>query len=202
VRVPEHIPSIPSADVQERVLAAIEWRKRGVFLARGLLGLRPSEARNASLPDYQFDPSDRWKDVLTVPKSKSNRYRLLPVPRPLAKWVREFRPVGNLHDASAEPTPLFDNPRGETGRWEASSERRILKSAMKICGVEYRPNEFLRHAFGTITTNRLLSEGYSEGDVCRMVMAIMGHTEAKTSTRYVRLATERMERVVRRGGDG
>jgi integrase len=199
VRVPEYVPNVPSAQVQERVLDAIEWRSRGVFLARGLLGLRPSEARDANLGDYWFDP-DGSRDVLTVRKSKSNRYRLLPVPAPLATWVREHRPTGNLHDADAAPVPLFDNPIGHGDRrWHQSSERRVLLAAMKACGVSHKPNELLRHAFGTEVANRLLGEGSGSGDVSRLLMATMGHTEVKTSNRYVRLATEGLERIVSRG---
>ena len=200
VRVPEYVPDVPGAAVQERVLEAIPWSLRGVFMARGFLGLRPSEARNANLADYWFDP-DGVKDILTVRKSKSNRYRLLPVPAPLSAWVREFRPVGNLHDADADPTPLFQNPIGllDGKRWHGSSERRVIMAAQKVCGVRHKPNELLRHAFGTDAANRLLVEGYSGADVSRLVMQLMGHTDVKTSGKYVRLATEGLERIVRRG---
>jgi len=198
VRVPEYVPDVPAAAVQERVLAAVPWRLRGVFMSRGLLGLRPAEARSVNLGDYWFDPDGR-RDILTVRKSKSNRYRLLPVPEPLAFWVREFRPTGNLRDADAPAVPLFDNPAGQGDkRWHQSSERRVLLAAMKVCGVKHKPNELLRHAFGTDAANRLLAEGKSQGDVSRLIMAIMGHTEVKTSGRYVRLATEGLERIVNR----
>ena len=101
VRVPEYVPDVPTAAVQERVLEAIPWRLRGVFMARGLMGLRPSEARNVNLSDYWFDPGDERRDVLTVRKSKSNRYRLLPVPAPVSAWVRDHHSVSNLRDADA-----------------------------------------------------------------------------------------------------
>jgi len=198
IRVPEYVPNVPGAAVQERVLEAIQWRLRGVFMGRGLLGMRPGEARNANLDDYWFDP-DGKRDILTVRKSKSNRYRLLPVPEPLSVWVREFCPVGNLHDADASPVPLFDNPQGQGDRrWHPSSERRVLLAAMKVCGVKHKPNELLRHAFGTDAANRLLTEGYSGADVSRLIMALMGHTEVKTSGRYIRIATEGLERIVSR----
>ena len=198
VRVPEYVPDVPTAAVQERVLGAISWRLRGLFMARGLIGLRPSEARSADLRDYWFDP-DGERDVLTVRRSKSNRFRLIPAPTPLSTWVREHRSVGNLHDADAPAVPLFDNPNGiGDGRWSPSSERRVLVAAMTACGVKHRPNELLRHAFGTDAANRLLAEGTSQSDVSRLLMAIMGHTEVKTSARYVRLATEGLERIVTR----
>jgi integrase len=199
VRVPEYVPDVPTAAVQERVLETIPWRSRGVFMARGLMGLRPSEARNADLADYWFDPGDEQRDVLTVRKSKSNRFRLIPAPAPVVAWVREFHSVSNLRDADSPAVPLFDNPNGtDAGRWSGSSERRVLLAAMKACGVKHRPNELLRHAFGTDVANRLLAEGNSPADVSRLIMAIMGHTEVKTSARYVRLATEGLERIVSR----
>lgn len=199
VRIPEYVPNVPTAAVQERVLEAVSMRKRGIFLARGLLGLRPSEARNANLADYWFDP-DGHRDVLTIRKSKSNRYRLLPVPAPVSAWVRSFCSVTNLHDAGAVPVPLFANPDGlDDGRWRREAEHRVLKRAMRVCGVNHKPNELLRHAFGTDVANRLLGEGSGEADVSRLIMAIMGHTEVKTSARYVRLATEGLERIVSRG---
>jgi integrase len=199
VRVPEYVPDVPIASVQERVLEAIPWHKRGVFMARGLIGLRPSEARNADLADYWFDPGEDHRDVLTIRKSKSNRYRLMPIPAQLSDWIRKHHPPSNLRDADAPAVPLFVNPDGlGDGRWSGSSERRVLLKAMKECGVKHRPNEMLRHAFGTDAANRLLAEGYSQADVSRLIMAIMGHSEVKTSARYIRLATEGLERIVSR----
>jgi integrase len=196
IRVPEYVPNVPTAATQERVLEAVQWPLRGVFMARGLMGLRPSEARNANLSDYWFDPDEK-RDVLTVRRSKSNRYRLVPVPLPVATWVREQHRAVNLRDTDAPKVPLFRNPSGQgDGRWHQSSERRALLAAMKVCGVKHRPNELLRHAFGTDAANRLLAEGTSQADVSRLIMAIMGHAEVKTSARYIRLATEGLERIV------
>ena len=75
----------------------------------------------------------------------------------------------------------------------------MLLAAIKVCGVKHKPNELMRHAFGTDAANRLLAEGHSGADVSRLIMAIMGHTEVKTSGRYIRLATEGLERIVERG---
>ena len=199
VRVPEYVPNVPNVDVQERVLSAIPWRSRGVFMARGLMGLRPSEARNADLADYWFDPGDDHRDILTIRKSKSNRYRFLPAPAPVSAWVREHHPALNLRDTDAPVVPLFENPNAAGGaRWTGSSERRVLLPAMKECAVRHRPNEMLRHAFGTNAANKLLAEGYSGADVSRLIMAMMGHTEVKTSARYLRIATEGLQRIVAR----
>jgi hypothetical protein len=47
-----------------------------------------------------------------------------------------------------------------------------------------------------------MGEGYSNADVSRLIMAIMGHTEIKSSNRYVQLATERMGHLITGRGDG
>ena len=193
VRVSEYVPNIPTPAEVARVLEAIPWRPRGVILARALMGLRPGEARDANVADYRLDPSGE-EDVLTVRRSKSNRYRLLSVPAPLAAWVREFRPIGNVRDTDWEHLPLFDNPNAhEGGRWSPSSDRRLLKAAMKACGVNYRPNEFTRHAYGTHNAQRLLADKHTAPDVMRRMMASMGHTEPRTSAQYIRLAPVGLE---------
>ena len=192
----EYVPNVPTAAVQERVISAIPERKRGLFLARGFMGLRPSEARRANLSDYRFNPDSA--DELMIPKSKSKRYRLLPVPAPVSAWVRGRHPAANLRDANAPEVPLFPNPDAPgDGRWQPTAEYRTVRRAMKICGVKYRPNELMRHAFGTDVANRMLGEGGAEGDVSRLIMAFMGHTQVGTSAKYVRLGTERLKRIVR-----
>jgi hypothetical protein len=56
----------------------------------------------------------------------------------------------------------------------------------------------MRHAFGTAAANPLLAKRSSASDASRLLMAIMGHTEVKTSARYVLLAAEGLEGIVRR----
>ncbi len=79
-------------------------------MARGWMGLRPSEARNADLADYWFDPGDENSDILTV--RKSNPYRLIPTPSQVSAWAREHHPVSNLRAADTPAVPLFVNPDG------------------------------------------------------------------------------------------
>jgi integrase len=68
---------------------------------------------------------------------------------------------------------------------------------MDQVGVKLRPNEALRHAFGTELAARLLQGEHSQADASRLIMAIMGHTEFGTSMRYVKLATASMGHLIR-----
>ncbi len=196
--VPRHIPKIPSIVEQRAMLDAISWNKRGYFLARGLLGVRDEEAARADLEDYRWgidENSDSW-----FIRAKAGHNRLVPVPTELARWVREHHRPGPCEAG----TPLFTNPesigpRSDAGRWSPSARRRVMLSAMKQIGRPnaWRPNEALRHCFGTRTAERLLSEGQGEHDAIRMVMSIMGHTSDSTSRRYVQLAVEVLREAIK-----
>ncbi len=189
--VPRHIPKIPTVAEQRALLDAIPWGDRGYFLARGLLGVRDEEAARANLEDYRWGDNaagDSW-----FIRAKGGQNRLLPVPGELAHWVRDHHRPGPCEAG----TPLFANPNADLeknpeGRWTPSSRRRVMLAAMRAIGKPkaWRPNEALRHCFGTRTAERLLTEGYGEHDAIRMVMSIMGHTSDVTSRRYVQLAVE------------
>ena len=196
VTVPEYVPNVPTPEQQDALLGAIPWELRGLFLSRGNMGVRPEEALRADVADWHWE-TDRLKV-----RGKGARERIVPADEETAAWVREFvNPGDRLRSADAAPRPLFRNPRAQTpdGRWTKASARRVLRAGMKATELYFRPNEALRHGFGTRLANRLLADGYTSTDASRVIMAIMGHTEVKTSNRYVRLATERMERVMRKG---
>ncbi len=108
VKVPQHTPTIPSIDEQQKLLAAIPWEIRGYWLARGLLGVRDEEAARALLSDYRRGTdsnSDEW-----LIRGKGGRDRLLPVPTELARWVREHRP--------ALTPALLQEPCCSSTRWQ------------------------------------------------------------------------------------
>jgi integrase len=192
VSVPDHVPNIPSAAQQDAMMSAIPEGSRGFYLARGYLGLRDGEAARALLEDYRLGESAD-ADVLVV-RGKGKRYRVLPVDIDLALWVRASRPVGGLVEAGV---PLFPNPR--TGRaWAAEARRLVMHKAMRAAGFTTKPNEALRHCFGTRTAARLLREGRGQGDALRIVMEIMGHTTTESSRRYVKLATDTLRPALRR----
>lgn len=192
--VPEHVPTIPSRDEQRARLAGIPDGSRGYFLARGLLGIRNQEAIRANLADYRRgawdEESGRWLDELVV-HGKGRVFRVLPAPGELATWVREHRPA--LAEAGE---PLFPNPE-TAGRWSPSAIIRTWRAMEKRLGLAHvKPNEALRHCFGTRTVERLMSQGMSREAAQEAVMRIMGHTSRATSDRYVKLAAETMRGTV------
>ncbi len=187
--VPDHTPSIPTLEEQARRLAAIPEDARGFWLVRGLMGLRNAEAQRASTGDYRRGSTPATDELLVQGKGK--KHRLLPVPVEVASWVREHRPA----IAPAE-TPLFPNPV-TGGRWRDASANRCWKAMEKATGLAHRkPNESLRHCFGTRRAEILLRDGKGREDVSRLLMEFMGHTSIESSRRYVKLASESLRGVL------
>jgi len=172
-----YIPFIPTLAEQAALLEEIPWESRGLFIARGLMGLRAEEAMRAMLEDFRRGE----RDELWV-RGKGRRARLLPVHRELARWVREYRP-----QLAAAGEPLFPNP--VTGvAWSDSSVLRCYNAACKRVGARWKPNEALRHCFGTRAAERLMGDGFTMADAARQIMLVRGHTSVATSNRYVQMA--------------
>lgn len=180
VYVPEYAPKIPTPEAQDRLLAEIPWELRGAFLARGRMGLRPSEAVRANVEDYDLE-----RDVLTV-RGKGGRVRFLPADAEVARWVRETHGGKKLREAG---TPLFPNPRSPLRRWDHHATRKVLLKAMKRVGLKLRPNEAMRHAFATDAVNR--------GVALERVGHYLGHSDTRTTRRYAKLAGEGLVDVLR-----
>ncbi len=179
--VPEHQPKIPTPAVLERILEAIPWELRGSFLARGFMGLRPSEAWRANVGDYDFEA-----DTLSV-LGKGGRLRVLPADELVAEWIHEHVDPETTFGAS----PLFPNPRAEddTGRWSRAASRRVWRRACTEVGASFQENEGLRHAFGTHAVNRKVPLDRTG--------AFMGHSASVTTKRYAKLSTVGLVDVLR-----
>ena len=145
VEVPHKEKRVPRVDDLRRVLDAIPEPERGLWLARGLAGLRPSEARRLDVSDYLPETGEL---VIPGKKTKKKRGRVLPirdvVPE-LHEWILRHR-AGAF---GAEP--LFVNPRGRRGkRWLEHAEGNVWGAALEACGLEHvEPNEGGRHASAT-----------------------------------------------------
>ena len=176
-RLAEHAPILLTAAAQGAVLAAIPEERRGIFLALALLGLRPSEARRARAADYQpGDPG--W---LTVPRTKNRQAKRLPVPPELAAWIAARVP----REARLTGAPLFAVPycgrgRRPRGPWSESSLRREWRTACQAAGATASLYEGTKHSRAT----DLLLQGVPE----RVLQALLGHRDARSTRRYARLA--------------
>ena len=179
VHVPQYAPKIPPPAHVDAILDKIPRRLAGAFLARGRMGLRPSEAARANVTDW-----DSERQELTV-HGKGGLVRVLPADWEVATWITE-------HRAGAFPLePLFPNPdaHSKDKRWRGTAERKVLLQAMKDAKVpQYKPNEALRHAFATNTIGRVGQE---------LMQPYLGHTDPKTTGRYRKLAPEHLRAVPR-----
>ena len=151
------------------------------------LGIRHQEALRACVEHYRRSPDG---DEISI-RAKGRRFRVLPVPTELAAWVREYRPA--LVEAGV---PLFTNPN-TGGEWSMASLVRVWRRMEKDLGLSHvKPNEALRHCFGTRTAEKLIAQGMSRDEAQAAVMRVMGHTSRVTSDRYLKLAAATMRSVV------
>ena len=170
IDVPAYMPKVPGAGDLARVLAKIPEEIRGLWLARSLAGLRPSEARRLDVSEYR-------DGVILIPaqKSKTKRPRSLDVrcvAPALDTWIAK-------HRSSASPAePLFLNPRGQHDRrWTETPERRVWVGALEAAEVEHvKPNEGGRHAF--------ITHEIARGTDPYAVKDWAGHTTLATTERY------------------
>lgn len=173
VSVPVGKHLVPSMDDLQRLLSVMPEEKRGLFMVRPYMGLRPSESRRLDVRDYDFDSR-----ILTIPaeKSKMKKGRELPVlPEYMAlhDWLVKYRKGAHLDE------PLFYNSGGHGNqRWCQRSESRAYITAEKACGFaqHVKPNSWGRRFF---ITNEL-AQGSNE----YAVMLYAGHADLKTTTIY------------------
>ena len=208
VRIARGQPRIPDPETQERLFRAIPWRLRGIFLARGMHGLRPSEARRARVSDWSrtlepvtlADGSQVPVHTLGV-RGKGGRDRRIPVPEgsELARWVAE-----NVPEKAFGAEPLFANPEADPdgdGSWSASATRRVWRAACRVVFPEwdgsgespYPENQSLRHAYATHLVNR--------GVALSSVGTALGHVDPRTTARYAQLGVGAHAAVLRPVGE-
>lgn len=175
--VDEHAPRIVSRDVQTRILAAIRGDRRGIFLAMTELGLRPSEARRLRACDYASG-SPPW---ITVPHTKTRRVKRLPVPAVLEEWIETHVPRASR----LAQRPLFVRPQTQpahpAGAWSKSAMTVEWKVACERAGV---PHVGLYEGTKHSTATEFLRRGIHE----RVIQALLGHADVRSTRRYARLA--------------
>jgi integrase len=188
--VQEYTPKIISPADRTRIINTIPEDARGIFLALGLLGLRPSEGRRADAADYE--PGEvPW---LSIRRTKNRKAKRLPVPEELAEWIEVHVP----REARLKGRPLFAMPwhgRGkakvENRRWSKTGMRRAWTKACGAAGVDVGLYEGTKHSRAT----QLLAEGISE----RVLQEILGHKDARSTRKYARIADQAVVYALRGG---
>ena len=164
-------------------LASIPEQKRGLWLIRAHNGLRPSEARELNVQDYDFQ-----RDTVTLRHSKKSGPRnevelvTFSVDWEVAEWIHRWV---DPRDAVRGYAPLFQNPDSynDHHRWTPASERRVHVAACAEIGAYFKPNHCGRHAFGTHAMRRL-KERTGAYDIAAVQKA-MRHADPRTTQGYI-----------------
>lgn len=159
---------------QKRVLQAIEWEKRGAFLAMATEALRPSEVRAADLDDFDAErgtlrvnktvQGPRLDSRVAHTKNRTDRTREI--------WSQELREWLAWRLAQATPerrlrgeNALFFSPtaRNKGKRWSMSSLEREWDRACERAGIPKIPlQQGTRHsvltALGSVLPERVLRD--------------------------------------------
>lgn len=115
------------------------------------------------------------------------------------RWCVRFQIEGHVHRIASLETPTGRRIaiRDQATAEEILDEIRVWRAMEKRLGLPHvKPNEALRHCFGTRTAERLIRDGMSRDSAQEAVMRVMGHTSRVTSDRYVKLASETLRGVI------
>jgi integrase/recombinase XerD len=168
---PERLPMVLSAEEVEKILGALQTLKYRVFFTTVYgTGLRLHEACRLETGDI-----DAARRVIHVRHGKGDKDRLVMLSPRLLHILREYWRV------ERPPQPwLFASRMG--GPLNDATARHALRLATATAGLGKRVTpHVLRHSFAT----HLLEQGTE----LRVIQVLLGHSQIRTTTRYVRVAT-------------
>ena len=137
-------------------------------------------------------PAATSQDVLTsILRDGAQRLLTQAIELEVAEWIDRWVPKSERLRSNL---PLFRNPgaKNKEKRWTPASERRVLLAAMAEAGAYFKPNELGRHAFGTHAAKR--------GAQAFALQKFMGHTDPRTTSRYIDLSGAALLDVLRPSG--
>ncbi|MCH8083357.1 MAG: site-specific integrase [Myxococcales bacterium] len=191
----EHVPTIISLELRDKVLTQINEADRGIFLALSWSGIRPHEARVLRVRDWQaleFDVSRSAKDRLTgtsadirgPKKRKAKKRRAIASggrAGDLFEWLERY--VGAERRISDPDGPLFvnSNAYNDGGWWSETAMRRTWKAATVKAGVSVSLYEGTKHALGTA----MKAAGVDD----RVIADLFGHSDARSVLPYAKVQT-------------
>lgn len=174
----EHFDKVPErhrnlADEEERKLYPNLSEKLQLIVDIALsTGMRKMEILSSE--DMNID-LDKREVTITVEKSKTNKLRIIPLND------KAFNAFQILIDSDRSNSYLFPNPNSKTGY--ITDIQKQFKRALKKAGIEDFHFHDLRHTFAT----RLLHNGVNVYEI----MLLLGHSDLKTTLRYLGLRDER-----------
>jgi integrase len=201
ISLDEHEPQIISMEIQDRILSAIPLERRGGFLCMAL-GVRPGEVRALNVSDYR----DGWISVTKAYKgphlhspvrgTKGRKNRRVPVDERLEEWVEGRGNRGADGTPFSGTLPLFPNPtaRNPDKRWIHQALREEWHRACKRVGISgVQMYEGTKHSTATDAIRR--------GVPLELVRRFFGHSDIRTTQRYVNLGDQALVHVLRRKND-
>ncbi|MBI1315084.1 tyrosine-type recombinase/integrase [bacterium] len=172
----------------QSLLRGADVRFRRVLLALRLTGCRPKEVRTLIWEWVDLD-SGLWilPDHKTITQQRNPRPRIIPLPAPILRLCERL---------NAEPqTPddhVFLNTQGKPYSKDCFC-RKFARLRRKV-GIRTKAGESLvlysnRHTFGTNAAGKVTDIELAE---------VMGHTDTRTTRRYVHLNHDRLRDIQRR----
>ncbi len=146
---------------------------RDMILFGLLTGLRPQELRQ--LERRQVMRDGQGDSYIFIERHKTNRVASKPLRRSVPLTVEALEIYTRQMKKHPKSRFVFLNGNGKP--YQAGSFRQRLRRWCKRAGVEPRPPYALRHTFGSLEAEANINQ--------ISLMQLMGHTQSRTTTRYV-----------------
>lgn len=155
-------------------------------------GLRISEALQITLQDVDFT-----QNAITLYRTKNDWERLIPMSASLADVLKTY--INERCCILAAGSPIFYyrkgnllTPQSVYGRFRMVLHDSNIPYQGKLRGP--RLHDF-RHTFAVHAMNKLVDEGHDLYVILPVLSAYLGHSNVKSTERYIRLTEERLANV-------
>ena len=156
-------------------------------------GLRISEALSITKSDIDFE-----RDIITLRKTKNDKERCIPMCSSIAKVLKKY--IMGLDGDINDNHPIFyyrQNIPLTSGSVYGRFRLTLQESGIPYEGILRGPRlHDFRHTFAVTTMNRLCDEGNDMYVSLPVLSAYLGHTDIKTTERYIRLTEERLSKII------
>ncbi len=176
-RMPKQLPQVLSiGEISAIITNIVNLKHRCMIALTYSSGLRRSEVLQLKKRDIDFE---RNQIFVKNGKGKKDRITLLSedIKKILTQYYQEFNPVSYV----------FEGATGDS--YSETSMRKVLESAVQRVGIEKRVTiHTLRHSFAT----HLLEQGVD----LRYIQSLLGHSDIKTTIRYTKVASTKLQSIV------
>jgi integrase/recombinase XerD len=182
----EHQPRFLTEAEYQRLLAAARHHPRDLAILELFLqtGIRRSELANVLVTDVElpakFPRGERVIGVLHVRSGKGRKERTITLNDPACRALHAY--LASRPD-SDDPHLFLSKFRRGLGSWGIED---VVKKYLKIAGIANAAPHSLRHTFATQHVKR--------GTELPVVQAALGHENLATTSRYVGLVREQMDK--------